>query len=136
MSIEWKKNLAHLGSILFNYSVLGIIIILGITFSQVFLIIYYVVLIVISLLTLGVVLLSEEFRSLWSLGQNVNSILMQVERWMPIVAGICGVILVFSFVLLCFDSKERKTKNKLIISIFMMVIFIVILILFGGKTHV
>lgn len=135
MQIEMKKNLAHLGGILFNYALLGIFILLGITFSQIFLILYYMILLMAALLTLGVALLSEQFRQLWQVGENFNEFLKQAEGYMPVVAGVFGTILVLSFFLLCFDFDQKNNKLKLILSVLMFIIFIGVLIVFGGKAH-
>ena len=144
-----KRYVAHLGSIAFNYSMVGAILtvasLLIVILSWIFMaitsicaILYYIFLVMATFLSLFTLLASDEFRDLWKV--NLFDKLSNATEWLgeatpkimdalPIMALVTGIICLVSFVCLLFDRKWEKSKSRLITLVVIVVGLIVLSIL-------
>lgn len=144
-----KRHIAHLGAIIFNYSMVGfaIVVLLAIgvvaypllsMFSLFALIMYYFALVVGAVFTVGLVLITPEYRALFSgpvaqfllsVGESSQVVVPKILDLIPIVGVITAILIVISMVFLLADSKWEKSKSRFITLAIILVILIIIVIL-------
>ena len=124
-----RMQVVHLGKILFNLQFVALAIMMASALSFLITALYYLLLISITLGTVGIIyLVYPQFSNWWSGGetlQNITSVL--AESWqftVPVVA----VLAVASIVCLCFDN-QKKHISRIITSIVICVLAILVLIL-------
>lgn len=99
----------HLGKICSWLSAFGAMLLIASILSFYFVIFYYVILIALTMATLGVILLQPNFRALWGGGEAITSIGEWLTSAFPIVAPITIVLAICAVVLLAFDKNADKT---------------------------
>ena len=151
-----KRDIAHFGTIAFNYSCFGVgLIILGLLSSIVMfmitllgftaLLIYFVILIVVTIFTIGILLFAEEFRNLWAKGVDSFSSLGNIGEFtheklipflseaLPAASIIILTLSIISFICMMFDRKWEKAKPRLVfMGIVIVALILLIISLFTG----
>lgn len=142
-----KQYSGHLGAILFNIGIVGILICLSALASGVFWIVLFLFFVTFAfcsvVLTAGLSLTNAGFRSFLSntfnllLNQGVVDFFEVLIRYFPVIASIVGVVLSLSLVFLIFDRKNPKSKNRLIALYVLIALFIVgiIIIVISGTLN-
>ena len=148
-----KRHIAHLGAIIFNYSIVGFIITMALAIgviaypflaiiSMVALVFYYFILVIGAILTIGTVLLSAEYRALFNgpvtkflmnVGESADVVVDKMTNLIPIIGMITGGLIVISVGLLLVDRKWEKSKSRLITAsvLFAILSIVVALTMFG-----
>ena len=148
-----KRHIAHLGAIIFNYSIVGFIITMALAIgviaypflaiiSMVALVFYYFILVIGAILTIGTVLLSAEYRALFNgpvakflmnVGESADVVIDKMTNLIPIIGVITGGLIVISVGLLLVDRKWEKSKSRLITAsvLFAILSIVVALTMFG-----
>ena len=144
MSHSIKRHIAHFGAIISNYSIIGFAIILLLSLgivaypclsvlAMIALVMYYFVLVIGGIFTIGTAFLNSEYRSLFNgpiaqflLGVNESSesVVSKMLDVIPIVGIITIALIVVSMVCLFIDMKWEKAKSRLIV----LGVFLVVLI--------
>ena len=148
-----KRHIAHLGAIIFNYSIVGFIITMALAIgvvaypflaiiSMAALVFYYFILVIGAILTIGTVLLSAEYRALFNgpvakflmnVGEAADVVVDKMTNLIPIIGMITGGLIVISVGLLLVDRKWEKSKSRLITAsvLFAILSIVVALTMFG-----
>ncbi|MDE7264196.1 MAG: hypothetical protein K2N64_06010 [Anaeroplasmataceae bacterium] len=132
MNYSLRRNIAHLGTILFRLSFIGLFLILALLFSQILVLVVYVVLIVIGLISLCTLFFVEDFRKLFDVTNSFQDFLNRSNTYIPMVAGISLVFIGLAFVFMLPNYKDRKTRIHLILCALLFVLVIVLLVI-GGR---
>lgn len=107
-----KRYLARLGIVFTNFAIAGMLFLLGTFLSNLFAILFYVALIIWALCFLGLPLLDSKYRDLWS----SKSLLVKVgnffSTYSSLVAVLTIVLIVLSIVLMLFDTKWKKVRDR------------------------
>lgn len=151
-----KRNIAHFGTIAFNYSVFGVCLIGLALLSTIIMflltllgftavLVYYVILLMVTIFTVGTFLLFDGFRDLWgkgidwiekigNMGDYANThIIPFLSEAIPIAAYIILGLSIISFVCMMFDRKWEKAKPRLIfMGIVIVLLLLLIITLFAG----
>lgn len=151
-----RRDIAHFGTIAFNYSAFGlglilsallstIVITLLAVFGGLFGIFYFFILIMITLFSLGLLLLAEEFRGLWEKGADYFDMLGNMGSFasehifpflvkaIPIASIVILILSVVSFICMMFDRKWEKSKPRLVfLGIVIVLLILLIIALFTG----
>ncbi|MDE5546569.1 MAG: hypothetical protein K2I88_03810 [Anaeroplasmataceae bacterium] len=137
MSYNLQKNLAHLGTILYRFSFFGLLCLLGLLISEIFVVLILLILVMIAFLTLFTLFFDEGFRNLFDVTASFGNLIASAKTYIPLVAGISLGLLVCAFVCLLPDYKDKQTKRRLIFCVCLTVLFIILLIvgLQGGVSN-
>lgn len=128
----------HLGSILFNLSIVGLLFVIGFTFMPILWLLLLFLLAVFGLLAIafsgGIALASETFLQFMSgsfsllLSEEATGSIETLLNYTPLVATITGILIALSALFLLLDRKSKKSQNRLIALIVFAVIFVVLVI--------
>ncbi|MDE6047143.1 MAG: hypothetical protein K2M08_07100 [Anaeroplasmataceae bacterium] len=137
MSYNLQKNLSHLGTILYRFSFFGLLCLIGLLISEVFVLLIQLVLVMIAFLTLFTLFFDEGFRNLFDVTASFNDVIINARSYIPLVVGISLGLLVCAFVCLLPDYKNKQTKRRLIFCVGLFVLFIILLLvgLQGGVSN-
>lgn len=114
---------AHLGKILFNFSILGAVLCVASFLSFILIAFYYIILIVTLLGTVFLILIyMPEFAELFADGQKMmDFIVIFSNNWVPVIAPVTAVIAAMSIVLLAISKQRNVTVRIVFASIFLVV---------------
>ena len=130
-----RIQLAHLGKILFGLQFVSLVLILAGLLSGLLAVTYYVLLALISLLTIFLIYAAyPEFASWWGGGDALLRISDGILRATPYTASITLALSLLSIALLCCDFR-KKSIPRIVVSAIVAVIAIVALAIFyvGGS---
>lgn len=129
-----QKQMSHLGTILFRISLVGVLCSIGVLFSQILVILIYVVLIIIGLLSLLTLFFNEDFRKLFDVTNSFGVFLNEAQNYFPTILGISLALLLIGFALQIPSYKEEGFRTKLILygSCSFVVIVLLIFAMQGG----
>ena len=148
-----KRYAAHFGAILFNYSMaIFIITVLLVCSIVVFpmlvailggvMVVYYGILIIVTIFSLGLLLFNEEFRGLYNtdlaqwvgnVGDNMNVIVPKLVDMIPYFAIATVIMSLISLGFLLIDKNWKPAKSRIVtlITITIITIIVLVLALFG-----
>ena len=129
-----KRKNKDFNSVIFGFSifsfVLTVLLVLGIVgypiivgLSNLFVAIYYFILIIAVIFTLGLLLLKEDFRNLFSkeslgwitnLNENSEVIISKMVDLVPYFSIVTLILTMLSLALLLVNKKEKPSKSKII----------------------
>ena len=144
-----KRHIAHLGAIIFNYSMVGFAITLALAIGIVAypflailamfaLVVYYFILVIGAIFTVGVVLITPEYRALFSgpipkflmnIGESTMPVVDKMLDLIPIIGIITIVLIAISMVLLIIDWKREKSIGRVVALFIILIITITIILL-------
>ena len=144
-----KRKNKDFNSVIFGFSifsfVLTVLLVLGIVgypiivgLSNLFVAVYYFILIIAVILTLGLLLLKEDFRNLFSkeslgwitnLNENSEVIISKMVDLVPYFSIVTLILTMLSLALLLVNKKEKPSKSKIIILIVISSITIIAMVL-------
>ena len=132
-----QMHSGRLGRILSNLSLFGLILLLAPVVSLVFMAVYYIALLIIPVITLGMIFLdpvsAQWYANLWAGGETIQNIAgFMAEIW-PIIGGVSLGLAILSLVFLLLD-KRNLAKGRIAYSIVVCVLIVlfIILIAIGG----
>lgn len=124
-----KMQLVHLGKILFNFEIVALCILFSSVLSFAITVVYYMFLIIVSLITLGLIYaIYPEISSWWSGGETLTNIAHTLAQSWKYTIPIVVALAIASIICLCFD-RHRKHTGRIVASIIIGVIALVILVL-------
>ena len=142
-----QRVMGHLGSILFNIGIFGVVLcysaaLTGIIWAIIFL--FVVAFAFCSIVcSFGMFLLNETYRNFLSgafklsTNEKFLTFLVEMIKYFPWIAAITGIVLIASGIFLFFDKNNPSSKGRLIALCVFAVIFIVAIIVIplvtGGK---
>lgn len=134
-----KRYLARFGIILTNFAVIGILFLIGTFLANFLTLLFYILLIVWALALLGIPLLDENYRKLWSSTENILANINNfLENNFNLIAILTIVLIVASILFMLCDKKWVKAKNRIIvfciIGVLLVLGLIVLLITKAGGT--
>lgn len=129
-------RVSHLGKILSNFAILGVVLCIASLVSFLLLALYYLILIAVLLGTLFLILIAyPEFIDLFAGGEQLTELMVTfTNTCVPIIAPITIVVSVAAIAALAM-SKQKNITTRLVISIICSVaavIFTVIFTFMGG----
>lgn len=124
-----EMQIVHFGKILFALQFISLAVMLLSALSFVFVAVYYVVLLFVTLITLGAIYAAyPEFGNLWSGGEALVSFTEVLARSWQYTVPIALALSVASIICLCFDKREKHVA-RIVFSVLTAVAAIVVLIL-------
>ena len=137
MNYNLQKNLAHFGTILYRFSFLGVFCVLGLLVSEIFVLLILLLLLMIAMATLFTLFLDEGFRNMFDVTNSFGQVISEAGKYLPVVVAISLTLLVVGCLCLLPDYKNKTTKSRLIISLFLAILLIIMLIigLNGGGSN-
>ena len=123
-------------TILLVLAIVGYPLIVGL--SNLFIAIYYFILVIAVILTLGLLLLKEDFRKLFSkeslgwltnLNENSEMIISKMVNLVPCFSIVTLILCTTSLISLLVSKKEKPSKNKIIVLIVLTIITLISMIL-------
>ena len=122
-----RMQVVQFGKILFNLQFVALAVMLASVVSQIFVMAYYLVLIMVAFLTLFTLFFSPEFQELWSAGEAftdmANAMAASWTYTVPILAAVSAA----SIICLCFD-KNNKHIARIVVSAVVCLIAVIMLI--------
>lgn len=122
-----RMQVVHLGKILFNLQFVAVAVMLASVLSFLMPAIYFLVLILITLLTLGMAFANPAFSSYWTGGEYLTHIAEVFAQSWQYTVPIVAVLAVLSIVCLCFDKTQKHTA-RITVSAIMCVLAVVVLV--------
>ena len=137
MNYNLQKNLAHLGTILYRFSFIGLFCVLGLVVSEILVVLITLLLLMVAMATLFTLFLDEGFRNMFDVTNSFGQFFSEAGKYLPVVVAISLTLLVLGCLCLLPDYKNKATRSRLIISLFMAVILTILLIigLNGGGSN-
>lgn len=130
MNYNLQKNLAHFGTILYRFSFIGLFCVLGLLVSEILVLLIFLLLILIAMATLFILFLDEGFRNLFNVTSSFGEVIAEAGKYLPVVVAISLSLLVVGSLCLLPDYKNKSSRTRLIISLFMAILLTILLI--GG----
>lgn len=128
-SLILKLNLERLGKILFNYSIIGLILSFSPFMSLAVLILIWLVAIILMFLTLFIILISEDFRrGLEDISNTVTDISVNLLNYLPLITSVTIFLSISSIILLSLNKNNPHRPRK-IFSIIIIIIEAILLII-------
>lgn len=128
-SLILKLNLERLGKILFNYSIIGLILSFSPFMSLAVLILIWLVAIILMFLTLFIILISEDFRrGLEDINNIVIDISTNLLNYLPLITSVTIALSISSIILLSLNKSNPHRPRK-IFSIIIIIIEAILLII-------
>lgn len=125
-----KEYVTHLGIIFSKYMIFFLIVSIISAFSFLLVITYWVLLVTIGLLSLGVLFFNEGYVVAFSKGEDIMTLSLTIA---PIAAGIGLIFSLLSLICFTLDRHNPNNKSKIIktsiISAILIITLIVVLIL-------
>jgi len=127
----------RLGRILSNLSLFGLVLLLAPLVSFCLMAVYYVALIIIPVITLGMIFLdpvsAQWYANLWAGGETIQTVAgVMAEIW-PIIGGVALGLAVLSLVFLLLDRRNlAKGRIAYSIVVCILIVLFIILIATGG----
>ena len=142
-----RRIMGHLGAILFNIGIFGLILCFAAAITGLLWIVIFLFVICFAFIsvvcTLGLALTDAGFRNFLSGAFKVSTnekfllLLEQLVKAFPWVAAITGILLVASAIFLIFDKNNKSSRDRLIVlcimAILLIVAIIVVPIVLGGR---
>lgn len=137
MSYKLQQNLSRLGSILLNFSFIGLFCVLSVLFSQILVLLIYLLLILIGMLSLFTLFFNDQFRQLFDVTNSFNDLILTANQYFPLIIGLSLSLVFCSILCMIGNYKDIRTRRKLIVSILLFVVLLVLWIVgsIGGGTH-
>lgn len=128
-SLILKLNLERLGKILFNYSIIGLILSFSPFMSLTILILIWLVAIILMFLTLFIILISEDFRrGLEDISNTVTDISANLLNYLPLITSVTIALSISSIIFLSLN-KSKPHRPRKIFSIIIIIIEAILLII-------
>ena len=128
-SLILKLNLERLGKILFNYSIIGLILSFSPFMSLAVLILIWLVAIILMFLTLFIILISKDFRrGLGAISNTVTDISANLLNYLPLITSVTIFLSISSIILLSLN-KSKPHRPRKIFSIIIIIIEAILLII-------
>ena len=142
-----RRIMGHLGAILFNIGIFGLILCFAAAITGLLWIVIFLFVICFAFIsvvcTLGLALTDAGFRNFLSGAFKISTnekfllLLEQLVKAFPWVAAITGILLVASAIFLIFDKNNKSSRDRLIVlcimAILLIVAIIVVPIVLGGR---
>ena len=135
-----RMRLTHLGKIMCNLSIIGmVILIITLLFDFLAVVLMEIVLFIIAAATLFLLLLSEEFRSLFANPEKLFGSTGLNEAFLaaaPVIFSVTAVFAILAIVLLATDKREKHTGRLVVsgISLGVSIVTLILVYLLGGGT--
>ena len=142
-----RRIMGHLGAILFNIGIFGLILCFAAAITGLLWIVIFLFVICFAFIsvvcTLGLALTDAGFRNFLSGAFKISTnekfllLLEQLVKAFPWVAAITGILLVASAIFLIFDKNNKSSRDRLIVlcimAILLIIAIIVVPIVLGGR---
>lgn len=117
-SVLIRMQATHLGKILFNLQFVAVAVMLASVLSFLIVALYYFFLLAVTLLTLGgIYAIYPEFATLWSGGETLNNISVNLASGWQYIVPIVIAVSAVSVVLLSLDKTVKQTARISISSV-------------------
>ena len=125
-----RRYLAHLGVILMNFGIVGIIYSTGVIFSGFFYFLFYLLMLMLGILTLGLVLLAPEYRAFFTGTNQMSDTITNLYNSLQYVLPIVFIFMIVSLIFMLMDRKWEKSKPRIIVGIIFLSILVIVTIAF------
>lgn len=111
-------HLSHIGKILSNYTLLGAIFVMSSIFVFALTFLYYIVLTILTVGSLGILFFIPGFSAAWSGGEIIFQISAAVSAIGIYSSPVVAVLGIFSIIFMCIDKKNIPKGRLIVTSVF------------------
>lgn len=115
MEYYLQKNISRFGIILSRLAIVFLVIGIGLLFSQVLVILTYVILIAVGLLSLLTLFFNEDFQNLFNVTNSFSDFFSKAQTYFPTIMGISVALFVVGFICQLADYKSRSSHTELLL---------------------
>lgn len=122
-----RMQVVHFGKILFNLQFIALAVMAASALTFILPALYYLVLILVTMLSLFMLFVNPEFRALWAGGETLTKVAEALAHSWQYTVPLLAVLSAVSIVCLCFDKNE-KHPARIVVSALMFIAAMVVLI--------